>query len=151
MNEQGSVMPLGYEKVDHLLGLEQYMKTTQINVSTVMIDRAKIPNFSFPEDKQLCEDARLWMNLMHQGYCFSGLNKILTLTRVHGNSLSHNKFKMAQNTLKRYLREKELPVYKRLYYFFNYAYHGFEKRLRPSQLHTDLVYERFYHQEKSRI
>ena len=53
MNEQGSVMPLGYGKVNCLIGLEQYMKTTQINASTVMIDRVKIPYFSFPQFSHL--------------------------------------------------------------------------------------------------
>ena len=56
---------------------------------------------------------------------------------------------MAQNTLKRYWREKDLPAYKRLYYFLNYAYHGFEKRLRPSQLNIGFVHERFYRQAQN--
>ena len=148
INENGTIMPLGWGKVDHSIGLEKYMKTTQIGASTVMIDRAQVPSFSFPNDRELCEDARLWMNFMRQGYQFTGLNKILALIRVREKSLSHNKIKMAQNTLKRYWMERDFPAYKRLYYFLNYAYHGFEKRLRPGRLNVKYVGERFWGTQK---
>ncbi|MBO7484219.1 MAG: glycosyltransferase family 2 protein [Alphaproteobacteria bacterium] len=143
MNSQGSVLPVGRVNVDKRLDLPQYMKTTQIGTSTVMIDRQKISHISFPKDNELGEDDRVWMGFMHQGHTFCGLNKILTLYRVYPEQRSFNKFEMAANTLKRYWSEKNLPTYKRLYYFVNYAYHGIEKRLRPMRLNVPLVTERF--------
>lgn len=143
MNSQGSVLPVGKVNVDERLNLPQFMKTTQIGMSTVMIDRQKIPLVSFPKDNELGEDARVWMNFMRQGHTFYGLNKVLTLYRVYQGQRSFNKFEMAVSTLKRYWNEKNLPAYKRLYYFANYAYHGIEKRLRPTRLTTHLIAERF--------
>ena len=143
INSEGTIMPVGRINVDRKLNLTQYMKTTQIGMSTVMIDRQKIPNISFPKDNELGEDARVWMNFMRQGYVFEGLNKILTLYRVYKGQRSFNKFEMAASTLKRYWSQKDFPAYKRFYYFLNYAYHGVEKRLRPTKLNTQLVRERF--------
>lgn len=74
------------------------MKTTQIGMSTVMIDRQKIPDLKFPEERELCEDARAWVSLFHRGYRFHGLNEVLLLYRVRQNQLSGNKLNMALNT-----------------------------------------------------
>ncbi len=149
MNEQGQIRPIGRGNVDSVVDLPRYMKTTQINISTVMIDRKQVPHFAFPEDRQLCEDARLWMQLMHQGHQFYGLNKLLTLYRVRENQMSQNKFKMAQNTLKRYWNEKSFSPPQRLFYFLNYAYHGFEKRLRPTRLNVGFVNDRFNYKART--
>lgn len=106
MNENGEVMKNGKVEVDLDVDLARYMKTTQIGMSTVMIDRRKIPHIEFPKDRELCEDARVWMGFMREGHKFHGLNEVLLLYRVRGNQLSGNKVKMAQNTLRRYWNEK---------------------------------------------
>lgn len=77
MSEKGEVLVKGKVSVDREIGLEQYMKTTQIGMSTVMIDRQKIPDLKFPEERELCEDARAWVSLFHRGYRFHGLNEVL--------------------------------------------------------------------------
>ena len=120
------------------------MKTTQIGLSTVMVDRTLVPNIFFPEDRLLCEDARTWMNLLRRGEKFYGLNKVLMLYRVRNNQLSGNKIKMAKNTLRYYLNEKDLPVFLRLYYFARYAVNGVNKRLKksPKQLTEFPSFER---------
>jgi len=143
MNEQGIISNTGRNTVDSVLNLDRYMKTTQINISTVMFDKEKVPLLHFPEDRQLCEDARVWMPLMHKGYQFHGLNKVLTLYRIRTHQLSRNKFRMAQNTLIRYWHEKQLPAPLRLYYFLHYAINGVRKRIRPARFNIRFVQERF--------
>ena len=119
------------------------MKTTQIGMSTVMIDRRKVKDIVFPNDRELCEDARLWMNFMRKGHKFHGLNEVLLLYRVRSHQLSHNKVKMVRNTLNRYWQEKDYPAYKRLYYFLNYACNGVGKRLRRPNIDYQSIYNNF--------
>lgn len=132
LNEDGYVMKKGKVDVDLNVDRETYMKTTQIGMSSVMIDRQGVKSVKFPPDRKLCEDARLWMNYLREGMQFHGLNEMLVLYRIRDNQLSKNKIKMATNTLKRYWNEKDLPMYKRLYCFMKYATNGVRKRLRKS-------------------
>ena len=132
LNEDGYMMTKGKVDVDLNVDRETYMKTTQIGMSSVMIDRQGVKSVHFPTDRKLCEDARLWMEYMRNGIQFHGLNEMLVLYRIRATQLSKNKIKMATNTLKRYWNEKDLPMYKRLYYFMQYATNGVRKRLRSS-------------------
>lgn len=139
MSENGKVLTKGKVAVDEKIDMKQYMKTTQIGMSTVMIDRDKIPDLHFPEEREVCEDARAWMELFRKGHHFYGLNDVLLLYRVRQNQLSRNKIQMAANTLKRYLREDNLPACKRLFYFLNYACNGVIKRLNKTELPPEVV------------
>ena len=136
-------MPRGGVNVDNVVDLKKYMKTTQIGMSTVMIDRTKISDIEFPNDRYLCEDARLWMKYLRQGHKFYGLDEVLLLYRVRAKQLSHNKGKMVHSTLKRYWNEKNIPAYKRLFYFANYAYNGVEKRICPTNVDLSTIYRDF--------
>ena len=143
ISSRGNVMSLGKVCVDDYVDLPKYMKTTQIGLSSVMIDREKIPTVLFPANRRLSEDAQVWMKLLREGQLFHGLDEVLTLYRVRSKQLSGNKFNMAQNTLRRYWEEKNLPAYKRLYYFLNYAFHGVEKRVNPAQLDIMQIKQNF--------
>ncbi|MCI5544836.1 MAG: glycosyltransferase family 2 protein [Azospirillum sp.] len=143
MNEDGKIKHSGKVNVDKNVDLAKYMKTTQIGMSSVMVDRRQIQTIHFPDDRKLCEDARVWMGYMREGYNFSGLNEVLSLYRIRDKQLSKNKVKMAANTLQRYWNEKNLPAYKRLYYFLHYACNGVEKRLRPTKLDMKTVIKNF--------
>ena len=132
VDENSKPMATGNVVVDFVVDRKKYMKTTQIGLSTVMVDRNLIPDISFPQDRELCEDARAWMNQLRKGEKFYGLNNVLMLYRVRRHQLSRNKIKMAKNTLKRYLNEKDLPLYLRLYYFTRYAINGLNKRLKKT-------------------
>lgn len=129
INDEGRILPTGQVCVDDCVDRNKYMKTTQVGMSTVMVDKTKVPDLKFPEDRELCEDARAWMMQLRKGEKFYGLNEVLLLYRVRSHQLSRNKLKMAKNTFKRYLDEPHMPLYRRLYYFSQYAYHGFQKRL----------------------
>lgn len=129
INEKGSVLSQGNVRVDRDVDLEKYLKTTQVGMSSVMYDRKQIHNLAFPTERELCEDAKTWVSLMKQGIKFQGLNETLMLYRVRSHQLSGNKINMALNTLKRYLKEDDMPAYKRLHCFVNYAYNGAKKRM----------------------
>ena len=133
MNEKGYVMDRGKVDVDLDVDCKKYMKTTQIGMSSVMIDRKGVKSVQFPKDRELSEDARLWMSYLREGMLFHGLNEMLVLYRIRDKQLSKNKIKMAVCTLKRYWAEKNIPAYKRLYYFIKYATNGVRKRMRNSK------------------
>lgn len=132
MDEKSKIMPKGKVDVDNTINLETYMQTTQIGLSSVIVDGKHI-KLHFPDDRKLCEDARVWMNLLRNGHVFHGLNRPLTLYRIRAHQLSRNKLKMATNTLLRYWNEKNLPAYKRLFYFLKYACNGVRKRLKKTK------------------
>lgn len=143
INAEGDVMDIGQFNVKEELKLKEYMKTTQIDTSTVMYNRKRIPDLQFPKDRKLCEDSRVWMHYMRKGEQFYGLNEILTLYRVRPGQLSGNKFKMATSRLKFYIKEKNLPAYKKLFYFLNYAYNGVKKRRIKNNLNMPEIYQHF--------
>lgn len=143
INEKGDVWPTGQLCVDEDVDRAKYMKTTQIGMSSVMIDRAKIDNLSFPEDRRLCEDAQAWMAQLRKGERFYGLDEVLLLYRIRSNQLSQNKIKMAANTFRRYMEERDLPLYQRLCYFSQYAYHGFKKRWVKNKLNIPQLANEF--------
>lgn len=143
ISEKGCLQPTGIVNVDERVNLLKYLKTTQIGMSTVMIDRNKFPNISFPVDRQLAEDASTWVPLLRRGEYFYGLNEVLMLYRIRSKQLSGNKVDMAKNTFQRYMNEDSIPFYKRLSCFFNYAYHGIEKRLTDNNLDQALILENF--------
>ena len=134
MSENGIPLKNGRGYVDKDLDVRQYMKTTQINTSTVMFDTDKIKDLHFPEDRELCEDARAWMDCFRKGFKFTGLDEPLSMYRVRDNQLSQSKYRMAKNTFNRYMNEEGIEKYKSLYYFMNYAVNGVRKRKRDSNL-----------------
>jgi len=148
INEKGQLMPTGIVRVDENVNLLKYMKTTQVGMSTVMIDRTKFPDVAFPEDRKLCEDATTWISLLRKGAYFHGVDDVLMLYRVRENQLSGNKLKMAKNTLYRYLNEKSIPFYQRPYCFLNYAYNGFAKRLSKNDLNQSVILDSFNCRER---
>ena len=143
IDEKGKLLPTGIVHVDASVNLLKYLKTTQIGMSTVMIDRHKFPNISFPTDRLLSEDASTWVPLLRRGEYFHGMDEVLMLYRVRENQLSRNKIKMAKGTFHRYMNEESIPFYKRLTCFFSYAYHGVEKRVTNNNHDQNLILENF--------
>jgi len=90
------------------------------------------------------QDYGLWLNILkkigHEDYAFwlgtlkqfssssaGGLNEPLALYRVHNNSLSSNKFKSAFYHWLVLRRIEKLSLWKSLYHFVQYGYHGIQK------------------------
>ena len=130
---EGKLLPRGHLKVDREVDLKKLMKTTQLGLSTVMVDRRQIgKTVPFPEKRTLSEDTAAWMSLMRRGFKSYGIPRVMMLYRVRSSQLSGNKARMAFNMLNNYLREKSIPLHKRFYYWSCYAVNGFAKRLRKS-------------------
>ncbi len=133
INAEGKLLPRGHLKVDREVDLKKLMKTTQLGLSTIMVDRRQIgKTVPFPEKRTLSEDTAAWMSLMRRGFKSYGIPRVMMLYRVRSSQLSGNKARMAFNMLNNYLREKSIPLHKRFYYWSCYAVNGFAKRLRKS-------------------
>lgn len=138
LTEDGHVRNRGQVNVDECIDMKRYIRTTQIGMSTVMIDHDKIKNIRFPNDKKLCEDARLWMDYLREGEKFYGLNKILLLYRVRPNQLSRNKSKMAWNAFKRVMLEKSISPLEKITDYMFYAKNALKKH--KAKNHIDMTY-----------
>ncbi len=127
LTEDGQVRGRGQVNVDECIDIKRYMKTSQIGMSTVMIDREKIKDICFPNDRELCEDARLWMQYLRRGEKFYGLNKILLLYRLRSNQLSRHKHIMAWFAFKRFMSEKSISPFERISCYAAYAKNALKK------------------------
>lgn len=143
MNADGEIMSHGYTKVDEKINMVDYMNTSQIMMSSVMIDRQKIKEVHFPEDRKLCEDARLWMDYLRSGEPFYGLNQVLLAYRKRPNQLSHRKDKMALAAFKRFMNEKTLSPMERISCFMHYAVNATKKWGRKSTIDPQYIKDNF--------
>ena len=143
MNSRGEIRPTGQVSVDEKIDLKKYLKTSQIRMSTVMIDYKYIKDIHFPEDRKLCEDARVWTSLLRSGENFYGLNQILMLYRVHPEQASKNKGKMALNAFKRFMNEKSLTKSERISCFIQYARNAIKLWKRKNNLDIDAIKSSF--------
>lgn len=138
LTEDGYIRKRWSVKVDECIDMKRYMQTSQIGMSSVMIDRDKIKYIHFPDDKKLCEDARLWMKYLREGEKFYGLDKVLFLCRVREGQLSRRKDKMAWLAFKRFMSEKSLSPAQRIACYMAYAKNAIKKYKGKS--HVDMAY-----------
>ena len=143
LTEEGQLRNRGQVNVDECIDIKRYMQTSQIGMSTVMIDREKIKYIQFPADRKLCEDARLWMKYLREGKRFYGLNKILSLYRVRENQLSKRKDRMAWATFKRFMSEKSISPIERISCYISYAHNGIKKRAKKNIVDMKYIKDQF--------
>lgn len=72
-----------------------------IGCSTVLIDRTRVPRPRFP-DIPMRQDFALWLKILRDGGFALGLDRALTRRRIHGASLSANKWRAARYTWRMY-------------------------------------------------
>lgn len=111
------------------IGLKKYMKTTEIGLSTSIINLNKCPSIMF-SNSRLRQDTKLWMTLFADGYVAHGLEEELVKYRIRSGQISGNKFKAILYTLYIYWDFEGLPKYKSLFYFMFYLYNAILKRLK---------------------
>jgi len=70
------------------------------------------------------EDYILKLHILKKIPYAQGLNEILASYRIVDNSVSSNKFKAALWQWKIYRDIEKISLYKSIYYFLHYAYHG---------------------------
>jgi teichuronic acid biosynthesis glycosyltransferase TuaG len=127
INEAGERIP-GSVQVSARINLNQYMRNTEIGLSTAMVDRQSVGKLEF-NPMRLRQDTRLWIGLLLRGIEATGLDQNLVLYRIRQGQISGNKFKAAYRTLKLYLSIDELPLMDRLINYGFYMYNGLRKRL----------------------
>lgn len=127
INEDGRRIPGGVS-VSDLVDLYLYMRTTEIGLSTVLIDREKVNGIYFDEARTR-QDTMLWLRLFSSGFSSVGLNEVLVSYRIRSGQISKNKFKMLVRTFVVYWAVKNIAPPTRVIYFLFYIFHGIKKRL----------------------
>lgn len=107
---------------------KQLLKHNVIGCLTVMLDTEMIGEVKMVNMRSR-QDYALWLTLCKKGFTAYGLQEVLAKYRIVGNSISHNKFKMARQNWKVYREVKKLSLMKSMWYFANNVYFSVKKYL----------------------
>ena len=108
---------------------EDAIKNTAIFVSTVMLDVKKIKKEDmYMPNLKIGQDSVAWWHILKKGIVAHGMEDVLALYRVSGNSLSSNKLKAVVGAWKNYMGE-DLRFYKKIYCFMCYIKNAIARRL----------------------
>ena len=98
------------------LNYPELLKSCDIGLSTVILEKKLIDNyFCFPNLKTK-EDYVLWLKLAKKGYVFNVLNQPLSSWRKVKNSLSSSKIQKISDGLKVYLNFMNFNILKSFFY-----------------------------------
>lgn len=107
--------------------VEQIYGDTSIGCLTVMVNRKMAGPFHMPLLDHT-EDNITWQDILARGnYKAYRLDEVLSLYRVHPDSLTHGKVKAAMKQWNTYRTYYKFSVLKSMYYFSIYAYHAIKK------------------------
>lgn len=107
---------------------KQLLKHNVIGCLTVMLDTEMIGEVKMVNMRSR-QDYALWLTLCKRGFTAYGLQEVLAKYRIVGNSISHNKLKMARQNWKVYREVKKLSLMKSVWYFANNVYFSVKKYL----------------------
>lgn len=127
INSEGLKLNKVIRVVNRPIGYTDYLKNTVIGFSTSMIDRFKCPKIEFANLRSR-EDTLLWCNLFKTGVKASGIDIVLVGYRIHGASISSNKFKATKQVWDLYTNQLKLPFHKKIYYYCSYLFNAVKKR-----------------------
>lgn len=127
IDEAGNPLSGGV-RASKFVNLHSYMKTTEIGLSTAVIDRLKIPNLYF-DAARTRQDTMLWLRLLGMGFISVGVKNILVKYRIRRGQISKNKFKMLYRTFIVYWSVKKVSAIHRILLFLMYAINGVLKRI----------------------
>lgn len=127
INKAGESMPGGVKAAPRV-DLRRYLRSTEIGMSTAVIDRAQVGDFEF-RDIRICQDTHLWLALLRRGFISEGLTEPLVRYRVREGQISGSKIAMARQVFALYEEIGEIPTLERWFSFACYAANGFRKRL----------------------
>jgi len=103
-----------------------YLKSTIIGLSTAMVNREIVGDFSI-SNMRMRVDTQLWIRLLRRGFKAYGMDEVLTKYRIHSNSISRNRLKAARQTWKLYFKVEKLGFFRSIYYFSHYALSALKK------------------------
>ncbi|WP_432798747.1 glycosyltransferase family 2 protein [Poriferisphaera sp. WC338] len=102
------------------------LKSCALSCLTTMYDMSKIGKYYMPILKKR-PDLALWLSIFKDIPCAYGLQEVLATYRIHGGSISRNKFSAASFQWRVYREIEKLSLLKASYYFIHYAVRGFFK------------------------
>ena len=100
-----------------------------VGTLTAVLDRELCGEVRFDTTLPRSEDYQLWLSILKRGLIGICLENTLALYRVHGNTLSSNKFSAAQNRWRVYREFEQHNLLTSVYYFSRYAITGLFKML----------------------
>lgn len=110
-----------------VVDLLSYMKSTEIGLSTAVIDRLKINDLYF-DVARTRQDTMLWLRLLGMGFISVGVKNVLVKYRIRRGQISKNKLKMLYRTFVVYWSVKQISAVHRVLLFLMYAFNGVAKR-----------------------
>jgi len=131
IDEKGHFLPGGVKASDRV-DLRTYMRNTEIGMSTSLLDREKVGEFSF-RDIRLCQDTHLWLVLLRRGLVSRGMAETLVHYRVREGQISGSKVAMAKQVYALYREIDEVGLTTQLFSFASYAFNGFRKRMQTPE------------------
>lgn len=118
----------GQIKSVYCISYKEYLKNTIIGMSTSMINKNIVGEFSFYNIKTR-QDTYLWMTLLKKGFLAFGINEVLAAYTIRKESISANKFKAAKRVWYLYYNLEKLGFFRSFYYFVNYIFNATKKRI----------------------
>lgn len=126
INEGGSKIS-GNITASDCIDLVKYLKSTEIGMSTSMINKSIVGDFSISSIRNR-QDTKLWINLLSRGFNSYGIDEQLVSYRIRNGQISKNKFKMLLITFVVYRNVSVLPLTHRYFYFMCYIFNAIRKR-----------------------
>lgn len=114
--------------VSKILNLSSYMKSTEIGMSTAIVNKSLVGEFRLDKIRTR-QDTKLWLSLLSRGFNAHGLDITLVKYRIRKGQISGNKIVIAFRTLKVFWAVKSISPYLRIYNFMFYIFNGLKKRL----------------------
>ena len=104
------------------------LKTCHIYTSTVLISKKLLVNNMSKARKR--QDFVTWIRVLENFPCAIGINEPLMGYLISESSLSSNKLNVARIQWWVYRKELKFTLISSIYYFTNYAFNGFLKRVK---------------------
>ncbi len=111
------------------LDYRKALSRTVIFTSTVMFDTQRIDKKKLYMPHIASEDTATWWNILRDGYTAVGLDKVLTVYRRPGKSLSSNKLTAIKRIWRLYRDNEGLGIMESMWYFGGWAVRATLRRL----------------------
>lgn len=118
---------LGIIKIPNRVGYKDLLKSNSIGCSTAIYDSSKIGKVYMPNISKR-QDLGLWLKITKKNISASGINDILMLYRVGGEStVSSNKLLAMKYQWRLYREIERISLFGTIFYFSFYLVQGFLK------------------------
>jgi teichuronic acid biosynthesis glycosyltransferase TuaG len=115
-------------KVPNMIDYSGYCKNTIIGCLTVVIDKERVGDFRMPNIRS-SHDMALWLLIMKRGFKAYGIQENLAKYRLVSSSNTAKKSKAIREVWDVYRKVEKLSILKSSWYFINYIYNSFKKRM----------------------